>query len=773
MNKLFKVKPLIVAIVSGLSAMTVAGSAGATTDTLVISNTSSDIQVSSGESYTSITVTDTGVIAGANDGIYNNGTITTITNNNLLGAGYYGIRSSGSIGTINNLGTLSSDRAYALYNTGTIDALNNSGTISAVWGYTILNNGTINSINNSGTISAGTTSSNVLNNMGTIGSITNTGTIKGDITSSSSLDFIGGTGSTIGTLTGYTADESTPVIGTINLSSGDLTLSSGNMLLNDNVTLSSGSFNNTSANLYISNPITITGNYTQSASSSLNFNVASDAVTTGSLSSDSGYGRLIVNGAVTLASGSSVNLVSQGYAFAAGQRYVVIDASDAANTQYNEGTLKYNASGFTGTVKGSATTDSSSGDKLLVLNLSAAQTTTPTTPTTPTTSTTPTTPTTQSWEPTIGNAISSLNGLQNYTGVSNAGLLNLYNASLAINSVGEANRVGEQLSPGMNASAANAASTATFDMLNVIGSRISATQFAWRNGKSGIAAGDESLNNAVWGQTFGGRANQGNTGEMSGYKATYGGLVLGADRAINDNWRLGGALSYTSTNIKGNSSFNGSNAYVNSWGLTAYASYLAPDWYTNLYATAVTQRFNTQRSVDLTGYSGIANGKFDGQQYAVKAEFGYPLAVTQAFTVTPLANLSYSFMQQNGYTESNGNGAALRVDAAHSDAIKSGLGAKFEVTTSTPVGELTPYLQMLWYHQYDNQPMKISSSYAAAIDETGFTTRGASPEKDTGDFSVGATLVHSGTSSITAYYDISAAPHYSNQSVSLRFKQLF
>lgn len=227
MNKLFKVKPLIVAIASGLSAMTVAGSAGATTDTLVISNTSSDIQVSSGESYTSITVTDTGVIAGANDGIYNNGTITTITNNNLLGAGYYGIRSSGNIGTINNLGTISSDRAYALYNTGTIDALNNSGTISAGWGYTILNNGTINSINNSGTLSAGTTSSNVLNNSGTIGSITNTGTIKGDITSSGSLDFIGGTGSTIGTLTGYTADESTPVIGAINLSSGDLTLSSG------------------------------------------------------------------------------------------------------------------------------------------------------------------------------------------------------------------------------------------------------------------------------------------------------------------------------------------------------------------------------------------------------------------------------------------------------------------------------------------------------------------------------------------------------------------
>ena len=207
-------------------------------------------------------------------------------------------------------------------------------------------------------------------------------------------------------------------------------------------------------------------------------------------------------------------------------------------------------------------------------------------------------------------------------------------------------------------------------MLNVIGSRISSQQIASRSGgQSGIATGDDALDTAAWGQVFSGWADQGNTGNMSGYKADYTGLVLGADQAIAEDWRLGGALSYTSTNVKGKSNIEGSNSYVNSWGLTAYANYTAESWYTNLYATAVTQEFNTQRKVDFSGYSGIANGKFDGQQYALKAEFGYPVALTEDVSVTPLA-----------------------VDATHSHAFKSGLGAKLEAVTSTAWGDVSPYV---------------------------------------------------------------------------------
>ncbi|MGY5956761.1 autotransporter domain-containing protein [Kosakonia sp. BK9b] len=762
MTRAFPVKPLMLAVSAALASMC-AANAFATSGSVTVTGTVSDYTVTSSENYDAFVISNTGIINGSSTGLNTSGTLGTLQNNNTITAGYYGVQNQGSITILDNIGTINSDRAYGILNNGTIGVINNTGLIHAGWGYSLVNQqGTIGAINNSGVISAGTINGSAIINNATMGLLTNSGTVIGNIVSSSGMSIAGGTGGTIGTLTGYTPGT-TLATGLINISSGDLNFVSGDLLLNDNVTLASGTLYNSGAGLYVSNPITLSGNYDQAAAAALNINVASSALTTGDLTSDAGYGRLKVNGAANIASGSSVNLVSQGYAFANGQRYVVVDATDALNTNYNASALNYSATSWNGGITGTSQTDTTTGDKLLVLQLAPAVVSTPGGNGT----------TTRNIFATLPNANTALFGLQNYTGVSDARLLNLYNASLAIGSTAEANKAGEQLSPTQNISAGAAASSTTFDMLNVIGSRITSLQVARAGGQSGLATGDNALDTAAWGQVFSGWANQGTTSEMSGYRADYTGVVLGADQAITDAWRLGAALSYTSTNVKGKSNLNGSNSYVNSWGLTAYANYIAERWYTSLYATAVTQQFNTQRKIDFTGYTGTANGKFDGQQYALKAEVGYPLALTESVSLTPLANLSYSFMHQEGYKETNGNGAALAIDAAHSDAIKSGLGAKLDTVAATPWGDVSPYVQVLWYHQYDNKPMNVSASYAAAVDETRFTSQGSTPEKDSVDASIGATLIHSDTTSVTAYYDITAAQDYTNQSVSLRFKKLF
>lgn len=132
-------------------------------------------------------------------------------------------------------------------------------------------------------------------------------------------------------------------------------------------------------------------------------------------------------------------------------------------------------------------------------------------------------------------------------------------------------------------------------------------------------------------------------------------------------------------------------------------------------------------------------------------------------------------MRQDGYTETNGNGngAALRVEGSSSDTLKSGLGAKLETTHATPWGDVVPYVQVLWGHQYDNKATDVTASYAAAVNETSFVTKGSTPEKNSVDVNVGATLLQSDTTSISACYDISAAQDYTNQSVSLRLRKLF
>ncbi len=707
------------------------------------------------------TLTNSGTLS-ANDAIANlGGRINILNNSVVIVGGESGIYNSGStstIGVLNNTGTISAEE-NGITNSGSISTLSNSGLIL---GYVGLDNsdGTIGTLINSGNLKGYSYAIN--NDGGTIGPITNSGTILGNIYSTSGLTIAGGAGTTVGALSGYTNNNNnlTGSIGSIDITSGNLIFSGGNLILNDNVTLSSGSLNNTGSQLYVGNPITINGNYTQSASASLNNYVFSESV----------YGQLLVTGSASVASGSSVNLIGYQYGFATGQRYVVISA---ATGNYNESSLHYAATGYTGSIVGTSVANGSNTD--LVLTLVG----TPTTPGNPTPGNpTPGNPTTDGPSlATTPNAVASLGGLQRYSGTSNAALLNLYNASLAIGSTAEGNRAGEQLSPNQNASAGFATSSATFDMINVIGNHlgsVDAIKVAQADGSSsGISAGDEAPQQAGWGQIFGGRAKQDMTDDISGYHADYSGAVVGYDRAISDDWRLGGALSYTYTSVDGTDNVHGSSSHVKSYGLTAYASYVAPTWYSNLYAGVLEQRYSTQRRVSFTGYEGVADGSFSGQQYAFKAEFGYPIALSRSVSLTPIANASYSYLYQNGYTESGGNGAALQVDSAHIDTIKSGLGAKLETTLSTGWGDVVPYVQMMWNHQYNGNRMTINSAYAADTAETSFISKGSSPVKDAADLTVGTTLLRSRNTSLTAYYDLGIAPNYTNQSVSLRFKQLF
>jgi uncharacterized protein with beta-barrel porin domain len=69
--------------------------------------------------------------------------------------------------------------------------------------------------------------------------------------------------------------------------------------------------------------------------------------------------------------------------------------------------------------------------------------------------------------------------------------------------------------------------------------------------------------------------------------------------------------------------------------------------------------------------------------------------------------------------------------------------------------------------------MAVTAAYAADVSETSFTSLGSSPAKDAADLTLGATLLRSRNTSLSAYYKLNISPNYTNQSLSLRIKQLF
>ena len=289
---------------------------------------------------------------------------------------------------------------------------------------------------------------------------------------------------------------------------------------------------------------------------------------------------------------------------------------------------------------------------------------------------------------------------------------------------------------------------------------------------SGVATGEASAANGVWGQVFGGHASQSASSQVDGYSANFGGLMLGYDRTLTDAWHTGGVFSYANTAVNNTGDTAGNTTRINSYGLMAYGGYTAAYWYANLSGGVVLQRYNGERQVDFTGFSGQAGSSYGGTQYVMRGEVGVPLNVGP-ITVTPLASLTYSYLHQNNYTENGGNGAALAVGSANLASVKSDLGAKFARAFQTSYGMIQPELMLAWRHEYDHARTVTAAAYAADISGTSFTTLGASPVSDLADLSLGVTLLRANNLSLTARYELEAGKGYVSNAGVLKAQQLF
>ncbi|NIY49335.1 autotransporter outer membrane beta-barrel domain-containing protein [Cedecea colo] len=743
--------------------------------------------------------------------VLNQGTINTLINDGTITSNYIAVQNQGAIGTFTNNGEISGAVVGVYnnhYNNNSINTANgdivNNGLISSAT-YAIYNDDYGNTDTSVNIVNTGRITGNNYairngaygNTSATPMTIVNSGIIKGNISNSSSLPLIiEGGNDKAGILTGING------VGQIENLNGDVIFSTGRLLLDDHI-MTNGTVNNNAASLQINNNIEITGNYHQGSNAALIVGVADTAVANGS-SADTGYGRLIVSGSANIDAGSGVSLARTGntYQFAAGQRYVVIDAN-STDTNYNAGQLRYQAAGYAGAATGS--TYNADGHSALVVTLqepvTPPPTTTPTDPATPVTPTqpdpdptaptdpttpgtsdpTPTAPTTPTTpEPTakpgwatIPNATAALGGLGHYSGISPQ-LLELYNASLAIADQKEANRVGERLSASQNINTSTATNVATMTAMSVVTTHMDTARNPQTAGLSGVSTGDAYSDWILWGQPFGGYARQDSTSNVSGYSAKFGGLIIGADRALGDNWRVGGAVNYSNTSVHGKDNLSGNTSTADNYGLIGYAGYTGNPWYVNLSAGVNRQNYDSIRRADFTGFSGSAQGKFNGQSITLQSEFGYPLTLPAEVIVTPLAALAYSYQHVDGYNETGGNGMALDVSSSHTQSVESNIGARLEKTFDTGLGNLTPYAQVSWIHQYDNNETRSTATYAAdTVGETSFTSRGVAPVEDMAGVAIGSTLYDANDLSLDARYDLQAGERYQAHTFSLRLRKMF
>lgn len=353
----------------------------------------------------------------------------------------------------------------------------------------------------------------------------------------------------------------------------------------------------------------------------------------------------------------------------------------------------------------------------------------------------------------------SIDAATSYTG-SNAKMISLQSALLALSSGSDIDSAGTRLRPDVGGGSVLGSFNTIQQILNLLRNRVDASRLAHGDG-TGIATGDAPRGLELWAQGFAGTADQQRRDAIDGYGADTAGLAFGGDAQVHDAARLGLALSYARTDVSEKGSRDGNTTGINSYGAMLYGHYEGAPWYLDASLGYTRHRYDSSRKVDFTGFTGTASGDFAGNQYTAKVGGGYPVEVATGSVVTPLAQLAYNRLDQQGYTETGSSGANLTVDANSTDSLRSGLGAKVSHAIDTSEGRFVPEFRAVWLHEFmDTEAPTTTAAYAAG--GSAFTTTGAKPTADALNLGVGLTFLSKGDLSLSGHYDAELKSDYTS-----------
>lgn len=751
-------------------------------------------------------ITNSGTITGVNIGI-NVATSTTgntITNSGTITATNNAIRvATGATGTvINNTGTISSTATTSALG-GTVDiaagtALTNSGTISAVGtsnavrvatgstsastttinnqsggairttgaGEAIIVSAPITSITNSGTIES-TTGTAILvgasgaltsgitneatgriigggaaaidNRLSTTGlTINNAGTITGDVLlGNAGVDTVNISGGTItGAITGLGSNDIVNVTGnftTGGIISGvsQLNASGGTLTLANNVAATTVA--NTSR-IATTAARTITGNYTQSAAGTLQSAVTGR--TTASL--------LTVSGTATLTNGATIRAqIADGIAFQAGDAFNVLTAGTLTATPAqltvtdNDPFVSFAASSAANTLTLTASVLSAAAAQSGILTTSGFANT-------------------AALEAAAGGGTAGENTSSTFASyvdllgglrTANPSVYTTINSAFAAQSGESAVAALTTLQPGSTITTGN--TLGTINASTTSGNVILARLENYRQASSGMAAGDKyGRDGKLFLQPFGSVLSQDRKDSIDGFNAYTGGFMFGGDVNANQNTRIGAAFGYNHTKVAAQGISTGTGSDINGYTASVYAHHTLKDYYIDALLGLGRNEYDARRYSTL--FNDVATADFSGWQYNARIAAGYDYRPTPGVIVTPNAAFNYTYLTQDGYTES-GSVINNNVNGRNTTSAMSDIGVKVSYPVARANGTWTPQARASWLHEFGDKTQTTTSNFVGS--SSSFTSTGARIDEDAARIGLGLSYETKANTKVTADVD--------------------
>lgn len=225
---------------------------------------------------------------------------------------------------------------------------------------------------------------------------------------------------------------------------------------------------------------------------------------------------------------------------------------------------------------------------------------------------------------------------------------------------------------------------------------------AWRQEDSALSERLGDLRRAGGDQGLWTRWNRGEFEYSGAFENKYDFLQIGYDRAIGD-WHAGLAFSYND----GETTYEAGTGENQSVSALAYGTWLGQ---AGLYADLVVKVGRLSNEFDNTSEAGVTKGDYDAWGTSLSAEVGKAFTLTERFTLTPQAQLSYMWVGSEDY-DANAGGERMKVEQDSMQSIVGRLGVKFDakLAESTNV-----YAKASVLHDFDGEAQTHVSMQDAA-----------------------------------------------------------
>ncbi|MGH8358656.1 MAG: autotransporter outer membrane beta-barrel domain-containing protein, partial [Pseudomonas sp.] len=201
------------------------------------------------------------------------------------------------------------------------------------------------------------------------------------------------------------------------------------------------------------------------------------------------------------------------------------------------------------------------------------------------------------------------------------------------------------------------------------------------------------------------------------------GSVLGADWALDSDWRVGVLGGYSKTDLD----TTGVDGSVDSWHAGVYAMRQSGPLALRLGAAYSGHQGDSKRTVAFDGFNDRPKGDYDADSQQAFAELGYAMG-SGRLSAEPFANLGYQRYHRDSYNE-KGGAAALHVEGQTQDNFSSTFGLRLAHLSQLDNGiSLTPRVSAGWKHTYGD--VDSSTRQAFLMGGTAFNVEGSALDRD-------------------------------------------